>query len=211
MKRGMNKTLLLGVNGVLVRNQVLLDHVKHNTIQYMSEKLPREKNPHKLASELTRIYGNVSAGLQVEYGMKTRDFVSHVYDYHLLGHLDDFIDYSQEFRHDADIIRKLIDIGWDVELLSNSPFVWSEPVKYGIDRKMRNTLYEKPVIDMYHKFDPCKEYIYVDSKLCNLLPTAYFDNWSHIHFSENGKEFNFLDGVSSVDELSHKLNELCEQ
>jgi hypothetical protein len=199
----MNKTLLLGVNGVLVRDRVLLDHVKNNTIHYVSKKLPRETNPHKLTNEFTRVYGHVVVGLQKEYGMKTHDFVSRVYDANLLDHLSDFID-SHEFRHDADIIRRLIDIGWNVELLSNSPLVWTEPVRYAIDCDIRNTIYEKPVIDMYHKFDPRKKYIYVDSKLCNLLPTAYFDNWSHVHFSEKA-EFNFLDGVSSMNELFEYL------
>jgi hypothetical protein len=201
----MNKTLLLGVNGVLVRDRVLLDHVKNNTIQYVSKKLPREPNPNKLTNELTRVYGHVTVGLRKEYGIKTHDFVSRVYDSNLLDHLADFID-SHEFYRDIEIIRRLVDMGWDVELLSNSPLVWSEPVKYAIDPGMRNTLYEKPVIDMYHKFDPCRKYIYIDSKLCNLLPTAYFDNWSHIHFSEKA-EFNFLDGVSSMKELFIHLND----
>ena len=201
----MNKSLILGVNGVLVRDRVLLDHVKNNTIQYVSKKLPRETKPHRLTNDFNRVYGHVTVGLQKEYGIKTHDFVSRVYDSNLLDHLADFVD-SREFRQDADIVRHLMHMGWSVELLSNSPLVWSEIVKYEIDPEMRNTIYEKPVIDMYHKFDPCREYTFVDSELCNLLPTAYFENWSHIHFSKKA-EFNFLKGVSSMEELFNQLTE----
>jgi hypothetical protein len=151
---------------------------------------------------LYKKYGHTATGLKKEYGVDTRDFDCRVYTPRLLDHLDDVLDTS-EFQNDAEIIRNILNMGWNVELFSNAPFVWSEPVKHAIDhtRIINNGVYEKPNIGTYLKFDPSCEYVFVDDKVCNLLPTTFLKNWKQIHFSSSSSGGEFMESVSSIDEL----------
>jgi hypothetical protein len=205
MTMNMNKTLLLDIDGVLVRDRVLLDHVKNNIVSYVHKKVPSHKNPYNLNNMLYKIYGHTAKGLKKVYKLDTSDFDTEVYDIHVLEHLYDFLE-TREFKNDSEIVRHVLDIGFDVEFLSNSPLVWSEPVKYAIDRfRIKNKgAYEKPDFDTYLKFDPSREYIFVDDSINNLLPTLSLDNWNQIHFSPT-KKSHFIDTVSSMDELLKKI------
>jgi hypothetical protein len=203
-------TLLLDIDGVLIRDKVLLDHVKHNIVKYVYKKVPSNNSPHKLNNLLYRAYGHTAVGLKKEYGVDTRDFDYRVYTPQVLDHLDDFLD-TREFQNDAEIVRNILSMGWNVELFSNSPLVWSEPVKYAIDstRIKNGGVYEKPKIDTYLKFDPFHKYVFVDDKVCNLLPTLFLDNWKQIHFGRGGGQF--MDRVSSMEELFMKIQPLHDR
>lgn len=211
----MSKTLLLDIDGVLIRNPVLLDHVKSNIIRYVYKKLPNEKNPHKINSLLYKAYGHTAIGLNKEYGIDTRDFDNRVYTPRVLDHLDSFLD-TREFQDDADIVRRILSIGcWDIELFSNSPLVWSEPVKYAIDPgRIRNSgVNSKPKINTYLKFDPLRRYICVDDNVQNLIPTLFLNNWKQIHFSDKKSDeegCQFMMSVSSMDELFKKIQLLSD-
>lgn len=201
----MSSTLLLDIDGVLIRDTVLLGHVKSNIIRYVHKKLPGHGNPQTLNNLLYRSYGHTAVGLKKEYGIDTRDFDERVYTPQVLDHLDDFLETS-EFQNDAEIVRNILNIGWNVELFSNAPLVWSEPVKYAIDqvRVKNNGVYEKPKIESYLQFDPSNRYVFVDDKICNLLPTLFLDNWKQIHFTrDRGSEF--MTSVSSMEELFKKI------
>lgn len=201
----MSRTLLLDIDGVLIRDPVLLDHVKSNIIRYVYKKVPGHQNHYRLNNLLYKAHGHTAVGLKKEYGVDTRDFDAHVYTPRVLDHLDDFLD-TREFQNDAEIVRNILSIGWDVELFSNAPIVWSEPVKYAIDptRVKNNGVYEKPKIESYLKFDPSNRYVFVDDKMCNLLPTLFLDNWKQIHFTnERGSEF--MTSVSSMEELFKRI------
>lgn len=197
----MKNTLLLDIDGVLIRDEVLLDHVKHNIVKYVHKKLPNQKNPYRLNNYLYMKYGHTATGLRKEYGVDTLDFDYRVYTPRVLDHLENFLD-TREFKRDADILRNVLNMGWDVELFSNSPLVWSEQVKCKIDshRVVNKRVYEKPSASSYTQFDPFREYLFVDDKVSNLLPTLFMDNLKQIHFSSQ-KEEEQLETVSSIDEL----------
>lgn len=201
----MNKTLLLDIDGVIVRDRVLLDHVKNNIVRYVHRKVPSHMNPYNLNNMLYKMYGHTATGLKKVYGLDTRDFNYEVYDTHVLEHLYDFLE-TPEFKDDANTIRHVLDLGFNVEFMSNSPLIWSEPVKYAIDhtRIENKGAHDKPNFDTYLKFDETKEYIFIDDNIQNLLPTLCFNNWNQFHFSQN-KRSQVIPTVSSMDELSEKI------
>lgn len=197
----MNKTLLLDIDGVLIRDHVLLDHVKNNIVRYVHKKVPNHTNPYNLNNMLYSFYGHTATGLKKVYKIDTSDFDYEVYDSHVMEHLYDFFD-TREFKNDSETLRHLLDIGWNVEFLSNSPLVWSEPVKYAIDHKrIKNKgQYEKPNFDTYMKFDPDGEYTFVDDKINNLLPTMCMNNWKQFHFSSTKRNY-MIPTISSLNEI----------
>ena len=202
-------TLLLDIDGVLVRDPVLMDHIKYNIVRYVQRKLPGYGNPRRMNNLLYRAYGHTATGLRKEYGVETRDFDSCVYTSQVIGHLEDFLD-TPEFHHDADIVRNILNIGWNVEFFSNAPLVWTEPVKHAIDpfRIKNSGSYEKPKFETYLKFDPYRKYVFVDDNVCNLLPTLVFDNWKQVHFTESkNRGGQFMTSISSMDELEQLVKQ----
>ena len=55
--------LLLDVDGVLVRDRPLLDHVRYNVNAYVAKKLPNVKNPGRVNQILYSQYGHTGRGL----------------------------------------------------------------------------------------------------------------------------------------------------
>lgn len=206
----MNKTILLDIDGVLVRDRVLLDHVKNNIVRYVHKKVPSHMNPYNLNNMLYKMYGHTATGLKKVYGLDTRDFDYEVYNTHVLEHLYEFLE-TKEFRSDSEIVKHILDIGFDIEFMSNSPLVWSEPVRYAIDHKriVNNCAHDKPNFDTYLKFNESKSYIFVDDNINNLLPTLCFENWEQIHFAPTKKSF-VIPTVSSIDELLKKIQPLSD-
>lgn len=190
--------LLLDIDGVLIRDSVLLDHVKHNIIKYVNRKLPGTPPSAKLNSLLYRAYGHTAKGLQKEFGIDTRDFDSYVYNQKVINHLYDFLDSSEEFREDVRLLRKC---GREIELFSNAPLNWSEPVREAIGLTERPSVYSKPDIESYLAVNRGGDPVtFVDDKMCNLMPALFFPNWTPIHFSER-KETEFIKTVSSINEI----------
>lgn len=196
----MRKTLLLDVDGVLIRDRVLLNHVKSSVVRYVRTKISKDSNPTQVNNFLYKTYGHTAIGLEKEYGVDASDFDHRVYTPHVLDHLYDFLD-TTEFQRDANFVREIIDKGHPVELFSNSPLVWSLPVALAIDTKIKTGTYMKPNTESYMKFDPLSEYIFVDDKMCNLMPVLFLENWVPVHFSDQ-VESKFVKTISSLEELN---------
>jgi hypothetical protein len=195
----MNKTILLDVDGVIVRDRVLLDHVKHNAIQYVSKKLPMS-NARCMNTILYKAYGHTAIGLNEVYGFDVSDYNDRVYDSHLIDHLHDFVENSEDFKQDSETIRNFLSMGYDVELFSNAPLAWTEPIKRSIDERIKNGMYCKPAMKTYVKFNPYKDYVFVDDKICNLMPSLFFKNWTPVHFSEHS-EFACIPTINSLSSI----------
>lgn len=201
----MNRTLLLDIDGVLVRDRVLLDHVKNNIVRYVHKKVPSHMNPYNLNNTLYKMYGHTATGLRKVYGLDTHDFNREVYDKHVIEHLYEFLE-TPEFKTDSETVKHILEIGFDVEFFSNSPLEWSEPIRYAIDheRIVNNGAHDKPNFDTYLKFDESKSYIFVDDNINNLLPTLCFENWEQFHFTQTQRSF-VIPTVSSMKEFSEKI------
>ena len=197
------KTLLLDVDGVIVRDRVVLDHVKHNAVRYVSQKLPMV-HATRVNNILYRSYGHTATGLSQVYGIDTSDYDDRVYNDVLLDHLHYFIENSEDFKNDIDVIRQILSMGYDVELFSNAPLTWTEPIRLAIDERIKNGVYTKPELKTYVKFNPYKDYVFVDDKMCNLTTSLFFKNWTPIHYSEY-VENTFIPTINSLSSISKFL------
>ena len=56
------KTLLLDIDGVVIRDKPLLDHVKNNCVAYVKEKLPKCKDPQETNRVLYLANGHTARG-----------------------------------------------------------------------------------------------------------------------------------------------------
>jgi hypothetical protein len=196
----MKKTVLLDIDGVLIRDNILLNHVNNSVVSYVKTKIPKMHNSSKVNSFLYKTYGHTAIGLEKEYGVDTKDFNEKVYNIYVMDHLYNYLDTSKKFKTDATTIRHILDIGYNVELFSNSPLEWSNAVRIFIDPRLKTGVYEKPKIETYLKFDSKRDYIFVDDKLDNLRPVLFFDNWIPIHFSEN-VESPMVKTIHTIDEI----------
>ena len=113
--------LLLDVDGVIIRDRLLMNHVKHNATRYVKNKLPDCKDPVLLNKHLYLAYGHTAVGLNKQFGIDVSDFNTCVYDKSLMTHLAEVLE-TPTFQDDAEIINDLILNGWNVTLFSNSPF-----------------------------------------------------------------------------------------
>lgn len=174
----MTKRVLLDIDGVIIRDKSLLGHVKTNIIRYVDSKV-KTNNPEHLNSLLFKAHGHTAKGLEKEFGIDTSDFNSFVYDVHTIDHLYDFLK-TDEFKKDAEIIKSF---GSNVSFFSNSPLIWSVPVRNAINKGIHTAVYTKPEIKNYSMWNEI-EAIIVDDRLDNLTPALFFHNLTPIHFSE---------------------------
>lgn len=196
-------SILLDVDGVLIRDKVLLDHVKNNVVRYVKKKLPGLKRHEQLNSLLYKSYGHTAIGLTKEFGIDTRDFDDYVYNRYLISHLYDYF-FSDEFKNDTQIVKTLCDTH-DVSFFSNAPLKWTEPIREAIDLRINNSDGNlKPKLESYLKFGN-KQITFVDDKMCNLIPTAFLNNWTPIHYSEK-IETEFIETIQSLDCLKNKID-----
>lgn len=180
----MSKTLLLDVDGVLVRDRLLLSHVRDNVAHYVRSKVPQSKNPQRLNAYLLKTYGHTALGLQKAFGIDASDFDARVYDRKLIDHLWSVLS-GTEFQQDAEIIHDIAKRGkWKVQLFSNSPNVWTIPVALAISDHVgiHEHDYLKPNGLAYKDFSPSELYMFIDDQVKNLRPVKDFPNWRPIHF-----------------------------
>ena len=180
----MNNKLLLDIDGVIVRDYVLLDHVKSNIIRYVSKKLPGMKRHEKINNLLYKAYGHTAIGLQEEFGLDTRDFDDYVYNRYVIAHLHDYLTSNENFNRDKRILREICD-SHAVSFFSNAPLQWTNPIREAIDLRIKNTSNNlKPKLESYMKFGTHEKIIFVDDKLENLKPTLFLENWTPIHYTQ---------------------------
>ena len=94
------KSLLLDIDGVIVRDKLLMAHVKQNCIEYVRAKLPDCKNPRETNQHLYLAHGHTARGLRETFNVDTSDFNQKVYDKSVMEHLAEVI-YSSEFQEEA--------------------------------------------------------------------------------------------------------------
>lgn len=202
----MNHRLLLDIDGVLIRDDILLNHVKSNVVRYVRKKLPAMKRPEKINNLLYKAYGHTAIGIQEEFGLDVSDFNDYVYNRYLIAHLYDYINHDEKFKKDAFMIKLLCQADKNVTFFSNAPLCWSEPIREAIDLRITNTEGNlKPKIESYLKFGFDEKIIFVDDKIENLLPTIMLGNWTPIQYSENGGDSQHIKIIHDISEICHLL------
>jgi hypothetical protein len=215
------KSLLLDIDGVLVRDRLLLEHVKDNCVKYVSSKLPEAKNPRDVNKVLYMTHGHTARGLQKAFQIDTSDFNEKVYDKRLLEHLSEVL-YSPEFQQEAKEIYNITKKDWKVTLFTNSPIEWAGPVARAISDEVfvvcagpdATASPLKPEADMYTQFQKHLTHIYVDDSMKNLETARWLPNWHPILFNQDTKVDNLWCPqigsvweagllVNSVDQLIH--------
>jgi FMN phosphatase YigB (HAD superfamily) len=201
------KSLLLDIDGVLVRDRLLLEHVKDNCVKYVASKLPEAKNPRQVNEILYMTHGHTARGLSKAFQLDVSDFNDKVYDKRLLDHLAEVL-YSTDFQLEAKEIHEFTQKGWDVTLFTNSPAVWSGRVARAIGDNVwlncpGSDLTEsplKPEAAAFKDFSRVKSHIFVDDSLKNLLTVRWMPNWHPIHFSDR-TESTWCPTIGSIWEL----------
>lgn len=183
------KSLILDIDGVLVRDKPLLNHVQTNCVKYIKNKIPTCKDPHNLNRLLFTTYGHTARGLQKMCSVDTSDFNEFVYDKQVITRLWEVLS-GTEFQQEAAEIHQLTNTGWKVSLFTNSPIEWAGQVAKAIsdevyincpDSKLFSPL--KPEIEAYD-FPKHHVHIFVDDQVRNLQPALKLANWHPIHFNE---------------------------
>ena len=208
------KSLLIDIDGVLVRDKLLLEHVKSNCVEYVRAKLPECKDPIMTNKHLYMAHGHTARGLQTVFQMDVSDFNEKVYDKRVIDHLAEVI-YGSEFQLEAKELYALTKRGWDVTLFTNSPLVWAMPVSLAIGDTINvkcsgpdaNTSFFKPEVAMYTGFSPTQTHIYVDDSLKNVGTARWIPNWHPVYFNEGPKEDRlWCPQVGSMWELGLMIN-----
>jgi len=206
-------SLRLDIDGVLVRDKLLLEHVKENCVRYVAAKLPDCKNPRETNALLYKTYGHTARGLQRTFQVNTSDFNRKVYDKSLIAHLADVLQ-TKEFQKEAEMIHGLTHQGWDITLFTNSPWVWAYRVALAIGDNVSvrcpgnpNDSFLKPEIEAYI-FSLQEFNVMVDDSLNNLEPVRYIPNWHSIHFTDTPTSDAWCSQVTSIEELCEGLGDV---
>ena len=217
----MYKSLLLDIDGVLVRDRLLMEHVKDNCVKYVASKLPQCKNPRETNRVLYLGYGHTARGLSTAFQVDTSDFNEKVYDKPLMNHLSDVI-YGSEFQQEAKELHELTEKDWKVTLFTNSPVEWAVPIGRAISDNLFidcvghdvSTSLLKPDAARYTQFPTHMQHFYVEDSLKNLGTAKYLPNWHSVYFNEGPKEdrlwcpqvgsmWELLLYINSIDEWTH--------
>ncbi len=200
----MTHSLVLDIDGVLVRDPLLLQHVKYNVIEYVRAKLPESKNPTQVNSILYNTYGHTARGLEKAFQINARDFDEKVYDKKLIDHLWAVIT-ANEFQEDAKIINAIEKSGWKVQLFSNSPLEWSLPVMQvlgGNVSVVKDHRWLKPNMRAYTNFSTRYNHLFVDDSMVNLHAAKLLRNWVPVYYTdEQVKTQSEFPTINSIWEL----------
>lgn len=205
------KSLLLDIDGVLIRDKLLLEHVKDNCVSYVRAKLPECKNPIETNRVLYLTTGHTARGLRDKFSIDTSDFNYKVYDRRLMDHLHSVIS-GTEFQQEVKEIHEFTERGWNVTLFTNSPPEWALPVAEAIGpnvgvRCPAGAL--KPEADAYKWFPSHHANLFVDDSLKNLGTARWLANWHPVHFMEGPKDTKaWCPTVGSIWELCLMVNSI---
>jgi hypothetical protein len=195
------KSLLLDVNGVVLRDPDLLHHMRENHIAYVASKVPSSKNPSKTERLLRVGFKGTANGLREVYGVDTSDFLEKVYDKHLMSRLTETL-YGTEFQRDAKCIYDIAKgHDWKVTLISNAPSVWVSPIAEAI-----GDVYSCPkdgvVLPEHHV------QVYVDDSVRRINTKCGLPNWSPILFTDSKKQGTWYKQMSSFEEIAMYIRSL---
>jgi FMN phosphatase YigB (HAD superfamily) len=201
------KSLLLDIDGTILRDRLLMEHVKDNCVSYVRSKLPQCKDPHETNRVLYLAHGHTARGLQRAFDMNVTDFNQKVYDAPLMNHLADVLS-SKQFQEEAAELYELTHEGWNLKLFTNAPWIWASKVSLAIGDTVSVTCPGnpsdsplKPEPEAY-MFSQHHLNVFVDDSLKNLGTARYLANWQCVYFNEGPKEPNlWCPQVSSTWEL----------
>jgi phosphoglycolate phosphatase-like HAD superfamily hydrolase len=184
------KSLVLDIDGVLIRDRRLLAHVKHNCVRYVAKKLPDCKDPAYTNKILYATAGHTARGLQNSFGIDTSDFNKEVYDVPLRSRLCDVLS-STQFQGEAKQLRELTHNGWKLTLFTNAPIEWAGDVANAISDEVYvvcpgSNVVESPLKPegrAYRDFAKHHTHVFVDDSLTNLMTSRWLPNWHPIHFN----------------------------
>ena len=210
----MYKSLLLDIDGVIVRDRLLMEHLKDNCVKYVAAKLPQCKDPRETNRHLYLSHGHTARGLASVFQVDTSDFNEKVYDKRLMEHLADVI-YGTEFQQEAKELHELTEKDWKVTLFTNSPVEWAVPIGRAISDNVyidcvghdvsKSPL--KPEAARYTNFPKNMTILYVDDSLKNLGTAKWLPNWHSVYFTEGPKEDRlWCPQISSIWELVLYVN-----
>lgn len=208
------KSLVLDIDGVLLRDKALLDHVRHNCERYVKAKLPECKEPARVNRLLYNTCGHTARGLQNLFGIDTRDFNKKVYDVPLRTHLWEILS-STEFQKDAAAIHNFTQNGWRVTLFTNSPREWAGQVAHAISDEVflvcpSDNIVDcsiKPEATVYRSFAKHHTHVFVDDSLVNLNTARWLPNWHPVYFNEHkGYKPDWCPTIGSIWELDLFIN-----
>lgn len=200
------KTLLLDIDGVVIRDKPLLDHVKNNCVAYVKAKLPHCKDPHETNRLLYLVNGHTARGLHNTFKIDTRDFNQKIYDRNLISHLADVLA-TDEFQREAKEIHDITRDGWKVTLFTNAPWIWAHKVALAIGddvgvrcsgNPMETPLKPEAEAYMFTKDSPI---VFVDDSLKNLGTVRDLKDWKCVHFTDKRDHHNWCPQISSIWEL----------
>jgi hypothetical protein len=208
------KSLILDIDGVIVRDKLLMNHVNENCVKYVRSKMPECKDPRAVNRILYMTTGHTARGLHTNFGVDVSDFNEKVYDKKLIEHLAEVLS-TFEFQEEAKYIHEWTKHGWKVTLLTNAPTIWAGTVaraisdeiyiRPGPDNVMSGPL--KPDATAYADFSKTYTNIFVDDSLKNLATTRWMPNWHPVHFSQELAEpMAWCPTVGSLWELGLFLN-----
>jgi FMN phosphatase YigB (HAD superfamily) len=207
------KSLLLDIDGVLVRDKSFQNKIIKKCIKYVQSKLPESNNPAIVANILYKKYGHTAIGLNKTFGIDTSDFNNFIYTNDILDNLQT-ITKSDIFQRDALYIRDLIDLGWEVNLFSNAPdsYQWMVAAAIhdvigchplGTNGENRQL---KPDPLAYKYFSKQKTHVFIDDSIINLDTASKLPNWHPVHYSSDEK--SVYPQVSSILELSKYIHHI---
>jgi len=208
------KSLLLDIDGVVLRDRLLMEHLKDNCVRYVAAKLPHCKDPRETNRHLYLSHGHTARGLASVFQVDTSDFNEKVYDKHLMEHLAEVI-YGTEFQQEAKELHELTEKDWKVTLFTNSPVEWAVPIGRAISDNVyidcvghdvsKSPL--KPEAARYTNFPKNMTILYVDDSLKNLGTAKFLPNWHSVYFNEGPKEDRlWCPQISSIWELLLYVN-----
>ena len=208
------KSLLIDIDGVIVRDKLLMNHVNENCVKYVRSKMPECKDPRAVNRILYMTSGHTARGLHNNFGIDVSDFNQKVYDAKLMDHLCEVLS-TFEFQEEAKYIHEWTKNRWKVTLFTNAPTIWAGTVaraisdevyiRAGPDNVMTGSL--KPDATAYADFSKTYTNIFVDDSLKNLATTRWMPNWHPVHFSQEPAEPRaWCPTVGSLWELGLFLN-----
>jgi hypothetical protein len=163
------KSLVLDIDGVIVRDKLLLAHVSDNCVKYVQSKLPECKDPRNVNRILYLTHGHTARGLKHSFGVDTSDFNEKVYDDRLMDHLAEIL-YGTKFQQEAKEIHDFTKKGWNVTLFTNAPSKWGTMVARAISDEVylrcpgENVMDSplKPEAVAYQNFSKAQTHVFVD-------------------------------------------------
>lgn len=207
----MGKTLVLGVDGLLIRNKHIQQEYTRKCVNYVKTKLPNSKSAEDVNKVLHLVHGHTGRGLKLEYGIDTRDFNNQIYEGALMSLLIDQI-YSQEFQQNAEHIHQISRQGWDIKLITSAPSTWVLPVALAIGDNV-GFVCEKDTLDIstFKKFSGNNLYLFVDHSLKNLGVVRKLKNWLPVHFTTEKNEYiAHVDSVEGIVQLASKISNVLK-